>query len=1073
MFTKYNLDKIVSGESVFETNQRKMNKVVCKSIAYAFLAFPVMLLLKGLGVFKFSGSLSILLLLIGAFCTLSPLVILKFVKNQVFVRYYSLICVIVLISYLGTNYYVGIYLTFALAPILSCLYFNKRFTVEIVGLSYLGFLISYYFRAAEIRDRLYPTETVFENFFPLAAGYTIEFAVTLLFLYKLVDRAHTMMVKQELMIAEMAKEEIKTSLALAATKDILFEYDIENDSFSSNGTIHGWKRKDIYIEHFMDYIDGMHWVSDEFPNAVHRYMAVPEEFGNHFQEEVQLSFIEDGTEYPVWAYFELNVIRNTEGNPVTVIGKLRDVTQMKLESVKMQEAKKFDALSGMYHYASMHKIIKEMAGHYISALHQIMIIHVKNIQDIAKCYGDVYRDFVLVNVAEIIKNAVNDKEILTCRLSDGVFLIYVADTERIDDITLRQQINTGLRELQVGEMEVKQLEYDFGYYIGEEGIDELVSVALRFVGAEDLAQMDIVGGLVDVSQNSGVIVADDKPYHSLPEADRASACDDFFKNIASLLAGTTDIQSAMRMTISRVGKFFGLSGVRIYEFPDTTQSVLSAFSWALDEQTDKACNGFLLTVGVRDFFIKNFGKSRIIDNTTGAFRDFFAKFGESPVLLEGYSSLICPVMQEEECKAVIIYDMAGSYSWTDEEKELLLGISKAISEDLITYLVDSFGKTKNAFLSNLSYEIRSPINAIMGMTEIARGQLDNMEQVEHCLDSIDTSSKQLVTIVNDVFDLSKMELGRMKLVKEVFSLEDMMAQIENQMILEAKRKDIEFILERRFQENLLYGDVSRIFQVVSYLIENALRYTKRGGSVRAMVEETANSGEEVTLFVEVQDNDEGIRQEQKEKIFVAFEQDDARQKDKYGDTGLDLAVCYHLVQMMGANLEVKGESGQGTTFYFSLKVAIPGAEQKLHFVSEQEGRKKGTVDLTDKKILLAEDNTVSAEIVKRLLERHGAIVSVAENGEVCVEKFCQSEIGEVSFILMDINMPKLNGHEATRKIRLMEREDAARVPIIAMTANAFEEDMEQSLAAGMDAHLAKPIQMKALLEEVANVLEKK
>ena len=293
------------------------------------------------------------------------------------------------------------------------------------------------------------------------------------------------------------------------------------------------------------------------------------------------------------------------------------------------------------------------------------------------------------------------------------------------------------------------------------------------------------------------------------------------------------------------------------------------------------------------------------------------------------------------------------------------------------------------------------------------------------------------------------------------------------MILEAKRKDIEFILERKFQENLLYGDVSRIFQVVTYLIENALRYTKRGGSVRAMVEETANSGDEVTLFVEIQDNDEGIRKEHKEKMFVAFEQDDARQKDKYGDTGLDLAVCYHLVQIMGANLEVKGEPGQGTTFYFSLKVELPEAEQKLHFVSEQEGRKKGSVDLTDKKILLAEDNTVSAEIVKRLLERHGATVLVAEDGQVCLDKFCQSEEGEISFILMDINMPKLNGHEATRRIRMLDRADASKVPIIAMTANAFEEDMEQSLAAGMDAHLAKPVQMKSLLEEVGNVLEQK
>lgn len=1073
MFTRFNLDKILSEESFFDKNQRKMNKVVCKAIAYAFLAFPVMIILNAMGIFKFSDNLLVIMILVGAFCTLSPLIISKFVKNQVFLRYYSLICVIILISYLGTNYHVGIYITFALAPIISCLYFNKRFTVKIVGLSYLGFLVSYYFRAIEIRDHLYPTETVMENYLPLAAGYTIEFGVTLLFLYKLVNRAHTMMVEQELMIAKMAKGEAKTNLALAATKDILFEYDIENDCFSSNGTIRGWKRKDVFIEHFMDYVAGVDWTTDEFPKAMRKYAAAPEELGSHFQEEIQLSFREDGKEYPMWAYFELNVLRNLEGKPVTVIGKLRDITQLKLDGVKSEEAKKFDPLSGMYHYASMHKIVKEMAGRYASVSHQIMIIHIKNIQEITKCYGEVYRDFVLMNVAEVIKNTVNDKEILTCRLSEGVFLIYVADTDSIDDVTMRQKLNTGLRELYVGEMEVTRLEYDFGYYIGEEEIDDLVTVALRYVGAEDLPNMEMSGDSEKTSQIGDVVVGNEQTFHQLSSAERLSVYEDFLKNIAALLAGAGEIQSAMQMALSRVGRFFELSGIRIYEFPDTTQSVLSAFSWAVDKKTDKECNEFVLTIGVRDFFIENFGRSRFVDNTTGAFQDFFSRFGENPLLLSGYSSLICPIMQENECKAVIVYDTAGAYTWSDEEKELLFEMSKTVSEDLLTFLVDSFGKTRNAFLSNLSYEIRSPINAIMGMTEIARGQLNNTEQVGHCLDSIDTSSKQLVTIVNDVFDLSKMELGRMKLVKEVFSLEDMMAQIENQMILEAKRKDIEFILQRKFQENLLYGDASRIFQVVSYLIENALRYTKRGGSVRAMVEETANSGNDVTLFVEIQDNDEGIRQERKEKMFVAFEQDAKKQKERHGDTGLDLAVCYHLVQIMGANLEVKSEQGQGTTFYFTLKVEIPEAEQKLYFVAEQEGNKKGTVDLSGKKIILAEDNTVSAEIIKRLLERQGATVFVAEDGMVCLEKFCRSEVGEISFILMDINMPKLNGHEATRKIRLLERADASKVPIIAMTANAFEEDMEQSLAAGMDAHLVKPVQMKSLLEEVGNVLEQK
>lgn len=1067
MFVKFNLDKILSEDSLFEENQKKMNQIVCKSIAFASLAIPVMLILNAMGLFKFSLPLSVVLVVFGGFCTLSPLLVLKLVKNQVFVRYYALCCVILLISCLATQYYVGIYLTFLLAPILSCLYFNKSFTVQIVGLSYLGFLISYYFRAIEIRNRLYPTETILENYLPIVVGYTIEFAVSLHFFYKLVNRAHTLMVEQEAMISEMAKGEVKTKLALAATTDILSEYDIINDAYSSNGTIRGWKRKDITIEHFMDYVRLMNWKSDTFLNYLKKYISAPEEMGNYFREEVDLSYTEGEKLHTVWVFIELNVLRDSEGKPETLIGKVRDITQSKLEGIKSEEAKKADPLTGMYSYISMHKIIKEMAGYYADALHQIMIVNIKNVQEITKCYGAVYRDFVLMNVAEVIRNAVSDEGILTCRLSECVFLIYIADTEKTDDMAMRNKLNTGLVDMYVGDREVTELEYDFGYYIGEEEIDELVSVALRYVGAEELSDMQ-----KETFYAGETALVNEKTYRQLSDVERTPACKSFLKNITMLMAGTEDIPSAIQMALAGIGRFFALSGIRIYEIPDTTQSVLAEFFWAADEKVEKECNRFALTVEVRDLFVQKYANCRIVNNVDKDFRKLFERFGKNPLCLDGYSGLICPVLQDGVCRALILYDKAGESVWSDEEEKLLVKVGEIIKEDLLAFVFDSIGKTQNAVLSNFSYELRSQINAIMGMTEIARGQLENAEQVVNCLDSIDVSSQQLVTIVNDVFDLSKMELGKMKFTNDVFSLENMMAQIEKQMILEAKHKDIEFILQRKFQEDLLYGDASRIFQVVSYLIENALRYTKCGGCVRAMVEETANSGDDVTLFIEVQDNEEGIRPEQKEKMFVVFEQDDAQQKEKQADTGLDLAVCYHLVQMMGADLEVKGEAGQGTTFYFTLKVALPDAEQKLHYMSEQEGRKKGAIDLMDKKVLLAEDNAVSADILKRLLERQGAEVILAENGEVCLEKFCQSEIGEITVILMDVNMPVMNGHEATRKLRRLDRKDANKVPVIAMTANAFEEDMEQSLAAGMDAHLSKPVQMKALLEEIGNAIAK-
>lgn len=1063
----------LSEESLFEKNEQQVNVLVCRGMACVFLVFPVMLIINAMGIFKFSNAISVMIMIIGSFCTLSPLILQKLVKNHSFIKYYALICIIILVNVLATQYHIGIYITLILAPVVSCLYFDKKFMTKMLGLSYVAFLISYYFRCVETRNILYPTETVWETYIPLAAGYTIEFLVALFFLYKLADRTHNFLVEQKRMLSEMEKEEVKVQLALNATKDILFEYDIQKNYFTSNGTIRGWNRKDIEIEDFSEYVKQMHWKTDAFLKALDKYSKIPEEEGNCFQEEICISFIEDGQEYPIWAYFELNILRDLSGKATTVLGKLRDITQQKMEAIQAEEMKKFDTLSGMYNYASLYKIVKEK-GEFQAKTHQIMFVHVKNYGEIAQCYGEIYRDFVMVNIAEVIKSTVQGEGVLPCRLSDTVFLVYVEDVDGIDCNEMRKELNVKLSDLYIGEKGTSRLEYDFGYYSGEEKIEDLIAISLRHVNAGELTDKEKMKLDNEASQTKIAIVSNEQTFCQLSEERRQIESENLIANIAALIAGAKDFNSAVWMALAQIGRFFELDGVRVYKFPDTMKSVLPDFAWAVKDKVEKEYNSIPLTYEVRSFFVQNFGRSRVVDNTIGAFQDFFRQFGENPLLLNKYSSLICPVTMEKECRAVILYDVLETgYSWSDQQKELLLAVGKILGNNILASQMDLTDRAKNIFLSNMSYEIRSPINAIMGMTEIARGQMDNPQQLKSCLDSIDTSSKQLLTIVNDAFDLSKMELGKMKLAKDVFSMEDMLAQIESQIILGAERKNIEFILERRFKENLLFGDVSRIYQVVSYLIENAVRYTKRGGSVHALVEEIAHSDQDVTLFFEIQDNGEGIREERRGKLFAAFEDDDTTQFMKHGDTGLDLAVCYHLVQMMGAELEVKGEPNQGSTFYFTLRLEIPPKERLVQFLSRNRQKRERTIDLSGKTILLAEDNAVSAEIVKRLLEMQGASVWIAENGEECVKQYWQSQINEIAFILMDINMPKMNGHEATRDIRASGRKDALQIPIIAMTANAFEEDMQESLAAGMDAHLTKPIQLKALLAEVAKVLEKK
>ncbi|MCD7826630.1 MAG: GGDEF domain-containing protein [Clostridiaceae bacterium] len=656
----------------FEKNEEQVNQIVCRAIACVFLIIPVMLLINVFGIFNFSRKVVLGISIIGSFCTLTPYFFCKVVKNQHFIKYYALICIILVVSLLGTEYYVGIYITFILAGIVSCLYFDKKLTSVIVVISYIGYLISYYFRCVQTRDIRHPEESVWETYIPLALGFTIEFIVCLLFLYKLADRTHQFLLQQKNMIAELTKRDMKLQMAINATNDILFEYDIQNDLYTANGTIRGWARKDIVIENFRQYIGQINWVERDCIDAVEKYTTMKETDESGIQTELCLSFSEGAKEYGIWAFFEINIIWNEEGLPLTVVGKIRDITEQKTAEIKAEEAKNFDALTGMYNYSSLRRILSQSGVQNVEKTHQIMIIHITNFDQIKQCYGDVYTEYVILNIAEVIKEAAQGEGVMTCRLSEAVFLVYIEDCDAVDSRMIRYQLNDKLRVLYVGEKEVNQLVYDFGYYLGEEKIDDLFTVALRYVKSE--AE---VLDYEKLSERENASIRGDVRYSSLTERRRRDGVILFINSLSNLMISTKDYRSGIRMALEQVGKFFELDSVRIYPMHHQEEDAAPDVIWSVLPEKE----GYVLEMSqeIRDVFLANFERSRITDNTTGAFRDFFWQFGDNPLLLEGCSSLICPVVSDEVCQAIIIYDICQeNYSWSDDQKEYLLKISKLI-----------------------------------------------------------------------------------------------------------------------------------------------------------------------------------------------------------------------------------------------------------------------------------------------------------------------------------------------------------------------------------------------------------
>lgn len=376
-------------------------------------------------------------------------------------------------------------------------------------------------------------------------------------------------------------------------------------------------------------------------------------------------------------------------------------------------------------------------------------------------------------------------------------------------------------------------------------------------------------------------------------------------------------------------------------------------------------------------------------------------------------------------------------------------------------------RAKSEFLSRMSHEIRTPMNAIMGLVDLTLMTEKLTAAAEENLVKVKASSRYLLSLINDVLDMSRIENGKMEMANESFSMTAMLDEIESMLVLEAAGRKLEFRMEKCIRDDVVKGDAVRLRQVIVNLLSNAFKFTPAGGSVAVEVTEDDVTEQEAAFTFRVRDTGTGIAQEDQQRIFGSFEQVGSNYSRSQG-TGLGLAISKNIVQLMGGELQLKSKPGEGSEFYFT--VAFPVG--KLEDVEEKD-RENGAGDLRGIRILVAEDNDLNAEIAIALLETQGIEARRAENGRKALEAFERSGIGEFDAILMDVQMPQMSGLEASKAIRALEREDAKTIPIIAMTANAFKEDEQSALASGMTGFVPKPIDTQRLLEELGRAVKRR
>ncbi len=422
------------------------------------------------------------------------------------------------------------------------------------------------------------------------------------------------------------------------------------------------------------------------------------------------------------------------------------------------------------------------------------------------------------------------------------------------------------------------------------------------------------------------------------------------------------------------------------------------------------------------------------------------------------------VRHPEDREDHLVHAVGLGLTIIDKEMRDSMARNQILSEALDN--AEEANKAKTAFLSNMSHEIRTPMNAIIGLDSLALQDETLSDETREYLEKIGGSARHLLGLINDILDMSRIESGRLIVHREEFSFRDMIEQINTMVMSQCGEKGLKYECKISGGVSDFYiGDDMKLKQVLINILSNAIKFTDAPGNINMDIEKVADFEDQTTLKFVIKDTGIGMDESFLPKIFDTFSQENMDRNSKYGSTGLGMAITKNIIDVMNGTIAVKSEKGVGTEF--TVNITLKNCEHENVAESNSAPERH---DLAGKMILMAEDVEINAEIMKEILSSKDAKVDHAENGKVALEMFTNSEEGYYDAILMDVRMPEMDGLEATEKIRSLDRADAKRVPIIAMTANAFDEDVQRSLQVGMNAHLSKPVEPERLYQTMEELI---
>ena len=753
-----------------------------------------------------------------------------------------------------------------------------------------------------------------------------------------------------------------------------------------------------------------------------------------------------------WCRVTMSAVEYGEnGQNGTVLGIIEDITKEQTMALALEEAKSKDLLTGLWNREAGTRIAQEyMAQKPLGERCALMLLDMDNFTRINQEEGVAFANAVLQEVADILR-AETEPDDIRVRMGGDEFMLVLKGRGKAGATVTGPRIAARVRELLLQSDKDISISVSIGMCATEvvdeySGLYRCAESTLKYV--KENCQGNAACYL-DTSNELGEMLTDlytEKHQLNTIEQGLTEQREDLVSFALDLLGKARNLNDAVQLLFARLGKTFGLDRVSLLDVDRDYLTCRFSYQWARDKTDLMMHKTFYITREQYEQWPGQFDPSGL---------NRHAVYDESSM-----SCLQAAIWNQGMFAGILSFEVkTDGYSWNDEQRKLLEELSKIIPSFVMKARADAVSQAKTDFLSRMSHEIRTPLNAIVGMTSIARNVADDRDRVLECLDKLETSNQYLISLINDILDMSRIESGKMELNVQPMDMEDFVRSLEGMMRPQAEQKGLRFIVENRCCQGLaLVTDRLRLEQVLINIIGNAVKFTGEGGDVIFSItpEEGSSGGQRLTFSVK--DTGIGIASEAMDSIFNAFEQAEKNTSVKYGGTGLGLAISSRLVQMMGGTLGVRSVLGEGSEFYFTLTLPIGKLDGQRPRSREPEHH-----DFHGKRLLVVEDNLLNQEIAQSLLEMEGFLVETAENGQAALDAFGNHEPGYYDAVLMDIRMPVMDGIEATRRIRTMERPDSRTIPIIAMTANAFDQDSRKSLDSGMNGHLSKPIRVEELL----------